>query len=307
MDLSIVIPVKNEEEILNELVSRVLKTVRELTELFEVIFVTDVNRDKTFQILKQMAKSNHHVKVLKLSRSHGQSIAILAGLKYSKGKAVIIMDGDLQDIPEDIPRLYNKFQEGYDVVYGVKDKKDDRMLMNFFAKIYIKVINFLSDEKIDHNTNFFRIISRRTVDAMLSFPEKNPYFTSIASSIGFPTSTIKVISGSRKTGETKFSYITHINVAINNLISYTTKPLKIILIIGFITSGVGFIHLVFIIIKTCFYGNAIGWSILVALIILFGGLQLFFLGVIGGYLGRVFMEVKNRPLYIVEEKIGDFE
>jgi len=307
MDLSIVIPVRNEEEILDELVSRVLTIVRGLTDLFEVVFVTDVNKDKTFQVLKQIAKSNHQVKVLKLSKSHGQSIAIFAGLKYAKGKAAVVMDGDLQDMPEDIPRLYDKYREGYDVVYGVKDRKDDRKLMDIFSKLYVKVINILSDEKVDHNTNFFRIISRRTADAILLFSGGKPYFPSEVSSVGYPTATVKVTSGSRKAGKTKFSYITHVGVAINNLISYSTKPLRIISVVGSLVFGLGSIYLVVTIVKVCFYENVVERSILVVLAILFGGLQLFFLGILGVSMGKIFMEARNKPLYIVEEKVGDLE
>jgi len=307
IDLSVVIPVKNEEANLDELISRLTNTIVSMNLSYELVFVTDINRDKTYQILKEYNKKNPGVKTIKLSNSFGQYTAIMAGLKNTLGISVVIMDGDLQDYPEDIPKLYNKMKENYDVVYGVKKRKNDTFIRNFFSKSFWKILNKFSDYDIELNSGMFRILSRRVVDELKRFNEKQILLTGLISVIGFPTTKIEVTSGKRLRGNTKYSLFQQINMAINALLSFSTKPLRIISIFGIIVAGISFIILCIAFIQKIFFEVDVpGWATIIVLITFLGGAQLFAMGVVGEYIGRIFLETKDRPLYIIEDKIGDF-
>jgi dolichol-phosphate mannosyltransferase len=307
-DLSVVIPVRDEEANLPELVTRLKNVIHDLKLSFEIIFVTDVNRDNTFSVLKSLNRDDPRVKVLKLSNSFGQHVAVCAGLNFCRGNAVVIMDGDLQDYPEDIPKLYNKLNEGYDAVYSIKERKNASAVRNIFSKSFVKLINMLSDQKLDHNTSMFRIMSRRTVDELLKFKEHEPNLTGLVSLIGFPTAKVTVSSGKRKIGKTKYSYLRLIGLSISVLLSFTNKPVRVISMFGLTVSVFSFLYLVVVLVQT-FLGHIelLGWPSIIAVITFLSGVQLLAIGVIGEYIGRIFLESKNRPLYIIEEKIGDLE
>lgn len=308
LDLSVVVAVKNEEENLAELVSRLTNVIQGMRLSYEIIFVTDVNRDNTFALLRSLHEKDRRVKILKLSNTFGQYIAVMAGLHAASGNALVTMDGDLQDYPEDIPKLYDKLQEGYDVVYGVKDRKDESRIRNFLSKSFIKLLNLLSDHKLEHNTNIFRIMSRRTVREISKFAEKEPSLTGISNLIGFPTATVKVTSGKRKAGKTNYSFLKLSNLAIHMVLSFSTKPIRIISILGLSISFLSFIYLFSVVIRALLYKlDPAGYPTIVSLILLLSGMQLCAIGVIGEYIARVFIEAKNRPLYIIENRIGDFE
>ncbi|MFA6238877.1 MAG: glycosyltransferase family 2 protein [Bacteriovorax sp.] len=309
LDLSIVIAVRNEEKNLDELIRRLLLTVPKITENYEIIFVTDINKDRTLEILTDYHQKNSRIKILKLANGFGQYIAIMAGLDVSRASAVVIMDGDLQDYPEDIEKLYQKYSEGFDIVYAVKDSKDDSVFRNVASKIFVFIMKLLSDRKLDHNTNMFRIMSRRTVDNVRRYGEIDPSLTGLTSLIGFPTSTVKVTSGERLEGETNYNFFSLMNLAINSLLSFTTKPLRFISMFGLAISFSSLFYLLYLIISTSFFRNndAVGWPTVISFIILLGGLQLLSLGIIGEYIGRIFLETKKRPLYIIDRKIGDLK
>jgi glycosyltransferase involved in cell wall biosynthesis len=308
IDISVVVPVCNEEENLPELVSRLSNTLGGIGVSYEMIFVTDLNRDNTLPVLKKFHQEDKRVKVVKLSNRFGHHVAVYAGLTFSKGQSVVIMDGDLQDYPEDIPKLYSKMKEGFDVVYGIKEKKNDSAIRNIFSKLFVRLISSLSDYKLDFNTSMFRIVSRRTVDYLLQFREREPSLTALFSLIGFPTTKVMVTSGKRMKGETKFSFIRQVNTAINFLLSFSTKPLRIMSMIGFTVAGLSFFYLFVVIVqKVIFHVGVLGWPTIISVMTFLGGLQLLGLGLVGEYIGRIFMETKNRPLYIIEETIGDFK
>ena len=304
-ELSIVIPVRDEESNLVTLVKRITDTMSKIGFTFEVIFVTDVNKDNTVGVLRDLNAKDDRIKFIKLSSGLGQHLAVHAGLSMTKGSAVVIMDGDLQDYPEDISILYNKYKEGYDVVFGIKEKKNDSGIRNIFSKTFVKVLNSLSDYKLNFNTCMFRIMSKRTVEAILRFSEREPSITGLISIINYPTTEVLVTSGKRNAGETKYSFIRQINLAISFLLSFSTKPLRIASILGFIISSLSFIYLIIVSIQKLFFNISIaGWATIISLITLFSGLQLFFLGIIGEYIGKIFMETKNRPRYFIEEQSG---
>lgn len=307
IDISVVIPVRDEESNLDELVNRIVSTLSDIVNSFEVIFVTDINKDNTLPLLKSINENDGRIKTIKLSSGLGQHMAVIAGLSLSKGEAVVIMDGDLQDFPEDISKLYEKYKEGFDVVYGVKEKKNDSGLRNLFSKTFIKILNNLSDYKLDFNTCMFRIMSKRTVENILKFSEREPSITGLISIINFPTTEVTVTSGKRISGETKYNFFRQVNLAISFLLSFSTKPLRIASALGFVLSSLSFIYLVIVTVQKIFFNVAVlGWATIIFLITFSSGLQLFFLGIIGEYIGKIFMETKNRPRYFIEEQVGNF-
>ena len=304
-DISVVIPVRDEEKNIPELSERLAMTMKRMELTYEVIFVTDINTDRTLDVLRECHAHDDRVKVIKLSGRTGQHIAVVAGLDACQGDSVVLMDGDLQDFPEDIPKLHSRMSEGFDVVYGIKEKKDDSMIRNIFSKIFVRVMNRLSDYRVEHSTNMFRIISRRTVEQLNRFRENEQSLTGLISLIGFPTDKVLVTSGERTAGETKYSFVSQVNFAISFLLSFSTKPLRMISILGFIVSALSFLYLGVVVIQVLVAGTAVmGWPTLVVLMTFLGGIQLLALGVIGEYISRIFIESKKRPIYIVEEKIG---
>ncbi len=307
LDLSVVVPVRDEEKNLPGLISRLVETIESMNVEFELIFVTDLNRDGTYDVLKEQNGMDRRVKVVKLTNSFGQHVAVVAGLELCRGDAVVIMDGDLQDCPEDIPKLYGKMQEGYDIVYGVKDRKNDTFIKNIQSKLFVKVLNRLSDYDIKYNTSMFRIVSRRAVGELLRFRENEPSLTFIMGLINLPTQSVKVTSGRRQQGRTKYGLLRQINVAIGSLLSFSTKPLRLMSLCGLVVSLLSIVYLIVVLVQRLFFGMGIlGWPTLVTLILLLGGVQLFCMGIIGEYIGRIFIQSKRRPLYIIEEQIGDF-
>jgi len=306
-DISIVIPVRDEEKNIIELISRISSITEKLKVTYEVIFVTDVNKDNTFGLLRELNKKDDRIKTVKLSNVFGHHVAVLAGLRFAQGEAIVVMDGDLQDYPEDIQRLYEKFQEGYDVVCGTKSSKNDSLIRNFFSKAFLKLLNKLADYKLEYNTNMFRIISKRAAQEALKFKEADPSFTGIMSIVGFSMAKVMVTSGRRKAGKTKYSFLRQVNFAISFLFSFSTKPLRISSVFGFIIASLSFFYLVIVVIqKLTFNVSVSGWATIISLITFLGGIQLFFLGIIGEYIGRIFIETKKRPVYVIEEKVGIF-
>jgi polyisoprenyl-phosphate glycosyltransferase len=309
LDVSVIIPVKDEEGSLPELSNRLITTLNNMNRTYEIIFVTDINKDNTFSLIKNLSVANSNIKAIKLTNGHGQHIAVLAGLHYCSGQAVVIMDGDLQDYPEDIPNLYLKLSEGFDIVYGIKENKNESFFKNLFSKMFMAAINKLSDSrvKIDINMCMYRIISRRTVEAMRKYKEAEPVLSFIMDLTGLPTSSINLSSGKRKAGNTKYNFFRKLNLAINSIVSFSTKPLRLISSIGFIISGLSFLYLCVTLIQTLFFKIGIlGWPTIISLITFLGGMQLLGMGIIGEYISKIFIESKDRPLYIIDEKVGGF-
>lgn len=308
MELSLVLPVRNEAEIIPELVERLNRTLNSMSIDYEIIFITDLNTDNTLPILRTHAESDHKIKVIKLTNSFGQNVAVKAGIDYSKGNAVLIMDADLEMYPEDIPKLYNKYLEGFEIVYGASKHKDRSFFKDLTSRWFNKIMNMISDDKANLNTDFFRIISRRVVNELSKFHEQKPSLTYIMALINLPAVRVELEFGKRPKGKTNYNFFRQINLAIDSFLSFSTAPVRVISLIGFFTSFSSFLYLLGTLIQK-FYSpyTGIGLGTIVVLIMFFGGLQLFAIGIIGEYIGRIFIQSKNRPHYIVEELIGDFK
>lgn len=303
--LSVVVPVRDEAGNVAELVRRLEATLTGLRLGYEIIFVTDRNRDNTFEVLRDLSRRDERVRVLKLSNAFGHHVAVVAGLAHAQGAAVVVMDGDLQDHPEDIPRLYAKLREGFDQVYGIKERKNESALRNLLSKGFLRVFRWLSDFDLDFNTGMFRIVSRRVVDEVLRFKERDPSLTFIMGFLGFPTARVPVTSGERHGGQTKYPLRRQLSFALSSLMSFSTRPLRLIAIAGLVISGLSLVYLVIVLLQQVVLHVPVpGWTTLVVLLTFLGGAILFAQGITAEYIARIFLETKNRPLYAIEERVG---
>lgn len=305
-EISVVIPVRDEEKNVADLALRITQTLSGMSKTFEVIFVTDVNRDKTVDALRQICLSDPRHKFIKLSNCFGQHVAVMAGLDHSSGDYIVIMDGDLQDCPEDIPQLYQKITSGYDIVYGIKSRKNDNLMRNVASRIFNALMGVLSDIKLQSNSNMFRIISRKAKDEIIKFREFEPSLTYIFAYINLPTTTVVVQSGVRSKGASKYGLWRLINFALSSLMSFSRKPLRLIALLGTTMSFFSFLFFIVILyLYVVIKFSVPGWATIVCSITFIGGIQLLCLGIIGEYVGRMYMQTKNRPMYIIEAKQGD--
>jgi glycosyltransferase involved in cell wall biosynthesis len=307
MKLSVILPIRNEADTIPELISRLLSVLNHIEIDYEIIFVTDINTDNTLEILKRYSIADSKIKIIKLSNSFGQHVAVRAGLDHCESDAAVIMDADLEMFPEDIPKLYSKLNEGFDIVYGVNKHKNRSFLKDLASKIFNKIMNLLSDENAALNTDMFRIISRKVIDEIIKFREQKPSLTYIMGLINLPAVKVELEFGRRSKGRSNYNFKRQMNMAIDSFLSFSTKPVRFISLLGFFTSLVSFLYLLIVLIQKFFDKyTGIGLGTILVLIIFFGGLQLFAIGIIGEYIGRIFIQSKNRPLYIVEELFGDF-
>ena len=302
---SVIIPMYNEQEVIKESYRRLDGVMRPLGEEYELIFVNDGSRDKTMEIMLEIANNDKHVKIVDFARNFGHQTAVTAGMKYSSGDAVVIIDADLQDPPELIPGMLEKWKEGYEVVYGKRLKREGETKFKLFtAKAFYKVINSLSGNMIPMDTGDFRLIDRAVVDAMNAMPEHNRFLRGMGSWVGFRQYAYEYKRDERWAGTTKYPLKKMINFAIDGITSLSIKPIRIITSFGFIVSLLGFIGVIWAIIMFMCGKTVAGWSSMICIVCFIGGIQLLSLGVIGEYVGKMYLETKKRPRYIVKEKKG---
>lgn len=301
--VTILVPAYNEQEVLHLLYDRLQKLMDEQNKYdFEVLFVNDGSKDDTFKIMQELRKKDNRVCYLNLSRNYGKETAMIAGLDYSNGDCVIIIDADLQDPPELIPEMLKYWEEGYDDVYAKrKSRKGESFMKKFTSKMYYKTLQSVTNIEIQKDTGDFRLLDRRCVEALKSIRESERYTKGLFSWIGYNKKEILYDRDPRAAGKTKWNYGKLINLSIDGLTSFTTAPLRWSAIFGILVSLAGFIYMLVIIFKAIFNGIDVpGYASTMVVILFLGGLQLIFLGVIGEYLGRAFYETKGRPLYFVD-------
>lgn len=301
--ITILVPAYNEQEVLNLLYDRLQKLMDEQSKYnFEILFINDGSKDDTFKIMQNLRKKDKRVCYLNLSRNFGKETAMMAGLDYSKGDCVIIIDADLQDPPELIPEMLKYWEEGYDDVYAKRrSRKGESFMKKFTSKMYYKTLQSITNIEIQKDTGDFRLLDRRCVEALKSIRESQRYTKGLFSWIGYNKKEILYDRDPRAAGQTKWNYGKLINLSIDGLTSFTTAPLRWSALIGILISLAGFIYMLVIIFKTLVYGVDVpGYSSTMVVILFLGGIQLIFLGVIGEYLGRAFYETKGRPLYFID-------
>lgn len=302
--ISILIPAYNEEAVLEPLYHRLGKLANDNKSYdFEFLFVNDGSRDKTLEIIKDYAKTDHRVAYVNLSRNFGKEIAMIAGLDHVTGDATVIIDADLQDPPELIPEMIKYWQEGYDDVYARRvSREGETIIKKASSGLFYRILQKSTHIPIQIDTGDFRLLDRRCVEALKQFRESQRYTKGMFSWIGYRKKEITYKRDPRAAGETKWNYLRLINLAIDGITSFTTAPLRLSSVVGVIISLAAFIFIVVIIIKTLMFGDPVaGYPSLMAVILFLGGIQLLSLGIIGEYIGRIFIETKGRPLYFVEE------
>jgi len=302
--ISILIPAYNEEAVLEKLFVRLGNLANGTKDYeFEFLFVNDGSRDKTLEIIKEHAETDKRVSYVNFSRNFGKEIAMIAGLDHVTGDATVIIDADLQDPPELIPKMIAYWEQGYDDVYAKrKSRKGESWFKRNSSKLFYRILQRFSDVTIQEDTGDFRLLDRRAVEALKQFRESERYTKGMFSWIGFNKKEILYDRDERAAGETKWNYPKLINLAIDGVTSFTTAPLRISTVIGVLVSLFTFIYLVYLVIRTLFFGSDLsGYPSMMAVILFLGGVQLLSLGVIGEYVGKIFNETKHRPLYFVEE------
>lgn len=306
--ITALIPAYNEEECIYELYNRVTSVLKNLKNYdYEILIINDGSKDNTLFILEELHNQDNHVQYVNLARNYGKETAMAAGFDYAKGDVVVILDADLQTPPELIPDMLIHYEEGYDDVYGRrKSREDESFLKRYGTKLYYKALQSLTRVDILKNTSDFRMLSHRAVEALKKYREHNRYTKGIFALIGLKKKEFLYMPVARYAGKTKWNYFSLLNLAVEGITSFSTFPLRLSSILGFITAVIGFLYIIFLVLKTLIFGADIkGYPTLLSIIIFLGGIQLLSLGVIGEYLGRIFNEVKQRPLYLVEKYSGE--
>lgn len=307
--LSIVVPVYFEELVLNEMYDRLKKVLVQLESQYnhEIIFINDGSTDKSIDTLLQISAHDNIVKVLDFSRNFGHQIAVSAGLDYAKGAAAIVIDADLQDPPEVIVQMLEKWREGYQVVYGVRTKrKGENALKLLTAKIFYRILEKLSDTKLPLDAGDFRLVSREVIDALKSMPEGSRYIRGMVTWVGFKQCGVSYERDARYAGETKYTLKKMLAFAIDGITSFSDKPLRLTMHFGLFVTFLAFLALAWIIINKAINpaSGIQGWTSLISIVLFLGGVQLISIGILGEYVGRVFKETKRRPLYVIANKYG---
>jgi glycosyltransferase involved in cell wall biosynthesis len=304
--ISVVVPLYNEEENIDALFRRLLAVLEALNTSYEVICVNDGSRDNTLKNLVEYHQRYPQIKVVNLSRNFGKDIAMSAGIDYSQGMAVIPIDADLQDPPELIAEMIEKWHEGYDVVYASRRVRiGESWFKRFSAEGFYQVINKLSRVSIPPNTGDFRLIDRRVVESIKKMPERQRFMKGIFAWVGYKQTSILFDREPRYQGQTKWNYWKLWNFAIDGITSFSFLPLKVWTYVGLIIALVSLVYASFLILRTIIFGIDVpGYASLMVAVLFLGGIQLLTLGIIGEYIGRVYEEVKGRPLYLVRDCYG---
>ncbi len=305
--ITIIIPAYNEEEALPYLYKRLEDLMNNMKKYeFEILFVNDGSKDKTIQIIKQMREEDNRISYVDFSRNFGKEIAMIAGLDYAKGDCVIFMDADLQDPPELIPELVKYWEQGYDDVYARrKTRAGETFLKKFTSKMYYKVLQKLTRVPIQKDTGDFRLLDKRCVNALKKLRESQRCSKSMFSWIGYNKKEVLYDRDARIAGKTKWNYKKLMDLAIDGITSFTTSPLRISTYLSIPTFLALIIYFIYVIIKCITQNIAIqAFQAIILLVLFFSGIQIMLFGIIGEYLGRIFNETKNRPLYFVNEYNG---
>lgn len=302
--ISIVLPIFNEEKNIPILVSELIKNL-EVYLNYEIIFVNDGSTDNSEPIITGYCNENSKIKLINLSRNFGHQEALIAGLENAGGDAVIMMDGDLQDPPSLIPKMIEKWKEGYEVVYSVKKTRKEKFLRKFFFKIFYKVFNFLSEVKMPMESGIFSLIDKKILKIIISLEEKNKYIAGLRYWVGFNQTSIEFERPERLEGQPKQTFAKLLKLAMDGIFSFSNKPLEIAFWIGFITIITSLFLILVIIYIKLFTTKAIpGYATYTSIILFMGGMNIFISGILGRYISMIFKDTKNRPVYLVKNKIN---
>ncbi len=306
--ISIVIPMYYEEEVAQECYNRLIETWKEIENYqYEIIFVNDGSKDKTLEIIEKIAKEDQNVKVISFSRNFGHQAAVTAGIKFVTGDAVVIIDADLQDPPELIPDMIKYWEQGNEVIYGKRKKRKGESAFKLLtAKMFYKTLNMLSDVEIPKDTGDFRLVDRKVIDVINSLPEHNKFLRGLFTWVGFKQIPYEYERQERYAGKTKYPLKKMLKLASDGIISFSTKPLKIVGGLGILTILLSIAILIYSLISYAFNLNQLtaGWTSIMVAITLFSGVQLLSIWIIAEYIARIYDDTQKRPEYIIDKKIN---
>ncbi len=307
--ISVIVPCYNEEEVFSESYKRLTSVLEKLDETkysYELIFVNDGSSDKTLSLIQNATETDSRVKGINFSRNFGHQIAITAGLDVCIGDAAVVIDADLQDPPAVILQMVSKWEEGYDIIFGKRREREGESTFKLVtAKYFYRIINQLSDVEIPLDTGDFRLMNRNALNEFLKMRETNRFVRGMVAWIGFKQTFIEYDRESRFAGTTKYPLKKMLRLASDAILSFSNTPLKVATFVGFLTSAGAFVGILYALYMRIFTQNFVtGWTLLMISILLIGGMILLVLGIIGGYVGRIYTQIKQRPLYIIKDKFG---
>jgi glycosyltransferase involved in cell wall biosynthesis len=305
--ISIILPCLDEEDALGETLARLGRLAESQPDCgFEFIFVDDGSRDRTALILREAAAADNRVKALRFARNFGQQIAVSAGIEVARGDAVVLMDADLQDPPEVVATMIARWREGYDVVYGTRTSRvADSLMKRTTARMFYATINRLSEVPIPSDTGDFRLMSRQIVDVLRQMPERHRFIRGMVSWVGFRQISTPYDRPERFAGVTKYPLRKMLRFAADGILSFSIKPLQLSIALGLIAAALALVGIAYALFMRIFTSVWVeGWTALMIAVLFMGGVQLLCLGILGEYVGRIYSEVKRRPLYVVAERMG---
>jgi dolichol-phosphate mannosyltransferase len=302
----VVAPCYNEEEVIHTLLSRLTEVLKSVNIPYEIVLVDDGSRDRTWELMQGLAASDSHLKCIKLSRNFGHQMALTCGLDQAAGEVILVIDADLQDPPELLPKMIEKWNEGYDVVYGKRSgRAGETAAKKFFAYAFYRILTRIAGVSIPEDTGDFRLVSRPALNALLSLRERHRFIRGMVSWVGFAQTPIHYQRSERFAGETKYPFRKSLILAFNAIVSFSYIPLRIASYLGFGVSIFAAMYIVIIIGLKIMGINVPGYTSMMATILLLGGSQLLVLGIMGEYIGRIFEQGQNRPLYLVDSIAGN--
>ena len=303
--ISVVTPVYGCEPCLGDLYRRLLDTLSKITDNFEIIMVNDASPDDAWSTIKNLSDKDSRVKGINLSRNFGQHHAITAGLDYAKGDWIVVMDCDLQDQPEEILKLYSKAQEGYDVVFGRRSQRKDSLFKQLGSQLFYKVYEYFTDGKIDNTIANFSIISKKVSNELKLLREQSRSYQLSVNWVGFKRANIDILHAKRTEGKSSYTLKKLTNLAIDSIVSQSNKPLHLSIKFGFIISVLSLAYAAFLTIRYFMQGTPVeGWTSVMVSIYFIGGLLFANMGMLGLYIGKIFNETKDRPIYIIDKTIN---
>lgn len=303
MEISVIIPSYNEEKNVGIMYERLTKTLLEITDLYELIFVNDCSKDNTLLKIKELAEKDNHVKYLTFSRNFGHQIAVSAGLDFCIGKAVVIIDGDLQDPPELIKQMYERYKEGYKVVYAKRlTREGETWFKKATAKIFYRLLASMTSIDIPVDVGDFRLIDEVVVKHLRNMPEKSKYLRGQISWIGYKQTFVEYNRDPRIYGKTNYPFKKMIRLALDGITAFSDRPLKMASAIGIISAIIALLAIIYALLSHFIFDSSVsGWTSLIISVLFIGGVQLITIGIIGEYIARINNDVRNRPLYIIDE------
>lgn len=304
--VSVIVPCYNEESVIDETHRRLTDTLSSLGCSYEILYVDDGSRDKTLLKLRSIQAHDETVRVLSFSRNFGHQIAVSAGIDHAQGEAIVLIDADLQDPPELIRSMLEKWREGYDVVYGQRHSREGESYFKVAtARLFYRFINRLSDVPIPLDTGDFRLMSRQVVEVLRRMPEKDRFIRGMVSWVGFRQCALPYERARRYAGVSKYPLRKMVAFATDGILSFSIKPLRLATTVGFLTSGLAIFGILYALVLRLWTSNWVsGWTLLIISVLFLGGVQLICLGIIGEYVGRIYSESKRRPLYLIGEAMG---